>query len=1103
MHWMGVKGVRRLPWDGGDEVVEAGRSSTAFAKTTQPTMGSAIDREALFARLDEPPGRTVVWIAGPPGAGKTTLAATYLKSRRLQSVWYQVDADDADPASFFHFLRHAAAKLPGGRTRDLPTYSAQHGEDVASFARTFFRQFFARAVHPLALVLDNLQAVPAESALPGALEAGFSQVPKGCCVIVTSRAEPPAALARLRATGLMCHVAGAELGVAREEIVALAAARGQIVSAEAAAKLHDRTQGWVAGLVLMLEHSKFSGRIVDLPGGATPQVIFDYLGGEIFDRFDQATRAFLLRIACLPRMTVRVAAALSGEAKAGRLLVNLALNDYFVREVPSEAGRLYQLHPLLREFLRNRAAQSLPAAVSGAELQRAALLLRDAGQAEDAIALLVEAGHWSEVAPIALAEAATMLAQGRSETLAGWLDLLPREMIDADPRLMRICAAARAHASPRAARQLYERAFEGFRRLDDTDGMVQSCCGIIDAVILEFDDVTPLDRWIEALGTLLATGGPTSGASNYPVAVTALIRALLLRDAGNPHLAEWLDQASAAVAATPAGHPAAESWRRTLALASAVAMLARGDVAAADATLEELRAGASDLASNEVLALALADGLQHLMGGHASDATRVAQNALMLARAEGLRAYDGWLRVVAAFASLCGGDRAGARSELQRLEALGQRLRRGDRACIHYLRGWLALHDGDKVTAHREAKMALAVAVETGIPWFECLARLALADLLAVGGDRRGAEAQLRGAEAVSSRLCSPWLDFNVKLLAAGLAREAGDEHALLEGLRSGFGLGREHGFMQVPLWRPEALAELCAAALDANTEPEFARALVRAGKLAPRIPPLRVARWPWPLRIVTFGGFELRRDETAVEFPGKGPGRPMELLKVLVALGRHNIRADQLADALWPHMEADYAHKSFTATLHRLRRLLDDDEAVVLRDGRLSLSRALVWVDTWALEQLCDDFDAALRGTAPEAAEPVLRHFAEQALALYRGPFLPDESEQPAYIACREQIRARLLRFVARLARGWEEAGSPMSAAEVYLRCIDADELCEPFYRQLMLCYQRSGEPGEAIATYERLRTALSTRMKKMPAAENQALYANLRSTGSPLAPQ
>jgi DNA-binding SARP family transcriptional activator len=217
-----------------------------------------------------------------------------------------------------------------------------------------------------------------------------------------------------------------------------------------------------------------------------------------------------------------------------------------------------------------------------------------------------------------------------------------------------------------------------------------------------------------------------------------------------------------------------------------------------------------------------------------------------------------------------------------------------------------------------------------------------------------------------------------------------------------------------------------------------------------------------------------------------------MEMLKVLLAHGGQDVRADQIADALWPHVDADYAHKSFTATLHRLRRLLGEDDAVLLRDSRLSLNAALVWVDGWALEQVCAAIDEALR--TPNAE---LRALADEALALYRGPFLPDESEQPGYIACREQVRMRLLRCLARVARRWEDAGHPEAAADCYLRCIEADPLFEAPYRNLMLSYQRAGDQVEARATYERLRTILQARLKAAPSPETQAVYAGLKASG------
>jgi DNA-binding SARP family transcriptional activator len=116
-----------------------------------------------------------------------------------------------------------------------------------------------------------------------------------------------------------------------------------------------------------------------------------------------------------------------------------------------------------------------------------------------------------------------------------------------------------------------------------------------------------------------------------------------------------------------------------------------------------------------------------------------------------------------------------------------------------------------------------------------------------------------------------------------------------------------------------------------------------------------------------------------------------------------------------------------------------------------------------------------------------------EQVLALYRGPFLPDEADQPAYQALREQLRARLLRQLASASRAWETQGHADVAVDAYQRLIDADPLFEAAYRQLMLCHQRRGDVFAARDVYERLRTTLSMRLRVMPSAQTQDLYATL----------
>ena len=1011
--------------------------SIAFAKTTRPVVTSIVPRERLFARLDGAPGRTVAWISGPPGAGKTSLAASYAEARRLRTLWYQVDADDTDVATFFHYLGRAARKLDAARAKDLPAYKPQYASELGAFSRKYFRHLFGRAKGSQALVLDSLHAVPPDSALFAVIDIALSHVPKGWVVIVTSRNDPPPSLARLRVSGEMTHAGGDALRFDRGELAGIASVRGGALGDAAIDQLHERTRGWAAGIVLMLEHAKLAGHLAELPGDATPRAVFDYLAGEIFTRFEPPTQRFLLRVACLPRMTGGVAEALAGEPQAARLLVNLALNDYFVSEVVIDEARVYQVHPLLRDFLRSRAAQELPDAVAPAHLRKAAALMNAAGHAEDAVALLVQTRDWPQVARIALEQAAALLAQGRSELLAGWLEVLPAAVLESDPALLAALGECRSRDAPRVARRLFERAFEAFRGRRDAAGMAASARGAMRADILEFDDLAALDGWITLMPQLL------EGRSD-PSATSALLGALLLRDPGSAALETWIERARRELAEAPADSEVAAE----LALACAVAALARGRFAEALQQIDALRRS-------------------------------------------GTTAFGSWLRAFAGAIALAAGDLDTARAELQALEATPEGLRRGDRALAHYLRAWLATAEGDAGLSQREARLACAAAAETGIPWLECLARIGLAETLAEGGDARGCEGQLLSAEALAVRLASPPLTYAVRVALASAACRRGQPAAALEPLREAFALGREHGFQHVPAWEARPVADLCVLAMREKVEPEFARTLARAGQLVPSAMPFRVTDWPWPLRVRSFGSFQLARVDGPVEFAGKGPGRPMELLKVLLALGGNGVRADQVADALWPHVDADYAHNSLTATLHRLRRLLGAEDALVLRDGRLTLNPALVWVDAWALEQVLSDFDAALRAPQPDSA--ALRQLEAEAFQLYRGPFLPDESEQASYIACREQARARLLRCLTRVARRHEEAGEGEAALDCYLRLIEADPVFEAPYRNLMLCYQRAGETHEARAAYERLRAVLSARLKTAPSPETQAVYAAL----------
>ncbi len=1067
------------------------RATARLSKISRPQVADLVPRERLHALLDKGAEASIVWVSGPPGAGKTTLLAHYLESTARDFLWYQMDAGDADVATCFYYLSQATRTRE--RDANLPAFTLQYLADLPAFARRYFRALFAGLAAPFVVVFDNYHEVPAQSRLHEVVEQGLEEIPPGGCVMLVSRSEPPPFLARFLANSRMQVLGWEDLRLTREESDAIVQLRGHRLRADGKAQLYRRTQGWAAGLVLMLEAIRRESALLEVPEHFTPQVVFDYLAGEIFRRFDEANQTFLLRTATLPQMTAAMATTLTGQASAGETLAYLARHDYLISASHGGEEVSYQYHPLLRDFLRTRAARDLDKQELRRLQARAATLLEQAGHIEDALRLRIENREWAELAAAVCEHAAAMLEQGRGETLERWLEELPGEQIENDAWLTYWLAASKSNYSLREARRLYERAYRMFAAGGEAHvpGMFAACAGVLDTVLFELDDLTLLDAWIEEVERLLERHPGFPSAAWGERVTCNMYLALAFRQPAHPDINAWAERTYAVVNGTA---DASLKVRSAINLVSGIAWTGR--FARALEIVEAVRslARGPDVSPVVLTTLRYIETMYYMLSGEHEECMRALADGVGIAEATGVHIWTNSILINGVGSALGAGQLERARELLGQLDQQAMATRRFDSCLHHYCRAWLAMLEGRVLDAYQDQRAAVRLAAEVGMPFFEVLFQLGLAQILFACGDERRGAALLQQIRRKAEPIDNQLLAFSSFLVYAQIALTHGRKASGLRALRYALGVGREHNFTHTVWWQPRAMAELACTALEHGIEPEYVRQLVVRRKLVPERPPWHVDAWPWPWRLRTFGRFALQRDGEVEQ--AKPRGRPVELLKLAVAFGGTEVSEALISDLLWPNIDADYAHRSFNTTLHRLRKLLGDERAVSFAAGKLTLAANWFWLDTWAFERVVQDLSAQLGRAGVFVDHRAVSALAERGLALYAGPFLADETAAWA-IAPREHWRGRFVRFVQDVAHYLEGAERTEEAVRLVQAALDADAHAEALYRQLMLGYAALGRNAEAVDTYRRCRETLAAALGVEPSPETQRLYARLAGGG------
>ena len=1005
-----------------------------LAKLTRPGSAATYTRVRLFEELDKVDSAPVVWLAGPPGSGKTTLVADYTTTRRLESIWYQVDRGDSDIASFFFYLGQAAQKPAA---EPLPQFESAYLGNVEAFASNYFRDLYARSESPC-LVFDNCQDASSAGTLYSVLRIAIDELPPGGRLFIMSRLSPPSGFARLQARGRLRVIGWSELRLTLEEAAGVAAVRNPAMSAAEVEQLHARTNGWAAGFILLLQNRDARSSTVSEFNAEAPSVIFDYLAEEVLQRFKPAAQEALLRVAYLPQITEAMSDDLGIAVEAKNQLMGLAYRGFLVTVVPAEPQPLYQLHPLLRDFLEARAEQTGTLEEVAARKQHAVRVLEAHGHFEAAAALLVRLRDWPGLEAQIQRHAESLIAQARGQTLANWINLLPEANRGENPWLLYWLATARYPYAPRESRELYARAFRLFTRQEpvSTAGVLASINGALETTLHDPDDFTLFDPWIEA-GAQWIASNPEWPTPDLEARLTCnMFIALVLRQPWHPDVPVWRER-------TQRLSQTHRDPNVTLSVNAVLITLAswNGQFAGAERLVERDSALVKLPSVTAVSATKVAQGqaTYFMLAGDRARCMAATRTGLEIVQRSGVRIWNDTFLVNSLLSALGAADLTDAAGWLQTIEQQAPGTRRFDLFLHDYARAWYAMLRGELYVALQHLRTAARTATELGAPFFEVVGGFALTQVLQASGSEPAADRELARTLEVSGRLKNRLLDFLGYLCQAMLALSRRREHEALEPLRLGFAIARERGITHWLWWEPRLAAELVRVAFAAGVEVGYLRHLVQHRQLLPDPPPYLIADWPWRWRLRALGGLRLESSAPEPAKGGKRAVRPLELLAALVAFGAEQVRIERLADALWPHVDSDYAHRSFNTTLHRLREWLGEDAAVQVQGGKVSLNRQLVWLDTKAFELAAKQVHLLCGLPELGSRQGDWRMSVDQALSLYGGALLGDEEAVWA-TAPRDHYRGILGRLVTAACQAAEKMNWHEEALDVRRRALECD---------------------------------------------------------------
>ncbi len=1027
-------------------------------------------------------------VSAGAGYGKTTLLIDFAEDVEIPICWYSLDRFDSDPKVFLETLVAAIAhKFPlfGEEARKRIATIADIKQQMPSLVGLLTAEIYRDIPEYFAVVLDDYHQVEHNPALNSLLQYLLDRLPENCQLILCSRsALPVPSVPRMLSQQKAFILGNEDLRFTAEETRELFLLKyGVSLSQDDAQHLNAQCEGWVTALQLIVATSGSGKFTAERP--VESGHLFDYLSNEVYLRQSPMVRRFLLDTSILSELEPVGCERLLGIKGSKRILRYIDRANLFVVRV-GEDGRTYRYHQLFQDFLQRKLMDDSARYVSLA--LKAARFYERKRNWGAALECYQRCGRWKYYVGIISRIGEELVAQGRWETLAHWIDAIPSMHLTQDPRLLiwRAQAAMRLGEMEKAL-SLSSQAWKEFELQGIAAGMAH-------AALVRAAPLRLAGQWKAAL-------------KDVRVALQ-----LLRLDRAHPRLvAEARRQLGHIRYQSGQFERARKEWERSLALfiklgdldsisklhdLIGVAYAELGDFLCAMDHLEQARAGWQKLGNLGDLGQTLNNlgNLLYLQGSYSEALTRF-KKAVEVDRQAGNLLFEAW--------------------SLWNIGDVHRDLRDYEVALDHYQRSLeLARQSMDSelvghVTCGIGSLYSLLGRYEEG----ETLIRQAISH-----ARQRGSQYEVGLFTGSLGALYCSWGKRKraLRLLAEAvqlISRSQNKRKDAWARLHLANALFLSKAFPECVQELKKVAAILDEVGFDAFLIPDASRMLPlvryaaskRVGNgrfqevwhkvVEPKLAPSSVARdnavpdraKPLP-RVEAFalGESSVLVDSRKVSDLEWRSRKSKEMFFYLLS-HRREATKEQILETLWPEVASPRGHSSVHAAAYRLRRALYDG-CLAQEGGRYYLCPdGEFWFDAEEFDRLASQASRLPRGTEARAS------LMEKALELYRGPFL-EEFYSEWCETLRRNAEQRYIAILSSLAGYYAALGDYPRSIGLLERIVGIDNYQEEAYAQLMKCYASMGDTTAALKWYERYRSLAQQDLQLLPSDTLATLYREIK---------